>query len=36
MDERPQSVDPVRQKSGILVVRRHEEPVSLKRPEIFS
>ena len=36
MDERPQSADPVRQKSRILVVRRHDDAVSLKCPEILS
>ena len=36
MDERPQSADPVRQQGRILVVRRHNDSVSRKRPEILS
>ena len=35
MDECPQSANPVRQKSRILVVRRHDDSVSLKCPEIL-
>ena len=35
MNECPESADPVRQKSGILVVRRHDDAVSFKGPEIL-
>src|SRR5271165_6606115 len=36
MDECPQSANSIRQKSRILVVRRHDDPVSLKCSEILS
>ena len=35
MDERPQSADPVRQKGRILVVRRHDDAISLKLSEVL-
>src|SRR5271167_363905 len=34
MDKCPQSANSVRQKSSVLVVRRHDDSVSLKRPKI--
>ena len=35
MDERPQSANPVWQKRRILIVRRHNDPISLKCPEVL-
>ena len=34
MNERPKSADPVRQKSGILIVRRHDDAESLKASKV--
>ena len=36
MNQRPQSADPVGQKSRILVVRRHDDAESFECPEILS